>query len=74
VTLLADVLFKGQSQMVRKAAWYEKRLPTFADAIAIVRRCLWRKCHFSTSSQNNEVIKIPRSLFERLTDAVCYAA
>lgn len=74
VTLLADVLFKGQSQPVRTSAWYKKELPTFADAIAIVRRYLWSNCHFSTSSQNNEVIKIPRSLFERLTDAICYAA
>jgi hypothetical protein len=74
VTLLADGLIKEQSQPVRTAAWYAKQLPTFADAIAIVRRCLWCNYHFSTSSQNSEVCKIPRSLFERLTDAVCYAA
>ncbi len=74
VTLLANGLIKVPSQGVRTAAWYAKKMPTFADAIAIVRRCLWSKSHFSTSSQNNEVIKIPRSLFERLTDAVCYAA
>jgi len=74
VTLLADGLIKEQSQPVRTAAWYKKELPTFADAIAIVRRCLWSNCHFSTSSQNSDVCKIPRSLLERLTDAVCYAA
>lgn len=74
VTLLADSLIKGQSQMVRTAAWYAKALPTFADAIAMVRGCLWSNCHFSTSSQNSDVCKIPRSLLERLTDAVCYAA
>lgn len=74
VTLLADRLIKEQSRPVRRAAWYAKELPTFADAIAIVRRCLWSNCHFSTLSQNSEVCKIPRSLLERLTDAVCYAA
>jgi len=74
VTLLANGLIKEPSQAVRTAAWYAKQSPTFADAIAIVRRCLWSNCHFSTSSQNSEVCKIPRSLFERLTDAVCYAA
>jgi hypothetical protein len=74
VTLLADGLIKEPSQAVRTAAWYKKQLPTFADAIAIVRRCLWSNYHFTTSSQNSEVCKIPRSLFERLTDAVCYAA
>ena len=31
-------------------------------------------CHFSTSSQSRDVVKVPRSLLERLTDAVCYAA
>ena len=74
VTLLADGLMKAPGVVVRKAAWYEKPTPTFADAIASVRRCLWSSSHFSTSGANDEVCKIPRSLLERLTDAVCYAA
>lgn len=74
VTLLANGLIKVPSQAVRRAAWYEKTMPTFADAIAAVRRCLWSSCHFTTSSANDDVCKIPRLLFERLTDAVCYAA
>lgn len=74
VTLLADGLMKVPGQAVRKAAWYTKTMPTFADAIASVRRCLWSSWDFSTSGANDEVCKIPRSLFERLTDAVCYAA
>lgn len=74
VTLLADRLMKAPSPALRTAAWYTKTRPTFADAIASVRRCLWSSCHFSTSDANDEVCKIPRSLFERLTDAVCYAA
>jgi DDE superfamily endonuclease len=74
VTLMADHLSIRQTMPARLAAWYTKELPTFADAIALVRRCLWSSCHFSTSSQSNDVLKIPRSLLERLTDAVCYAA
>jgi len=74
VTLMADRLLKSQKIPVRTAAWYTKQLPTFADAIAFVRRCLWRSCHFSTSSQRSDVLKVPRSILERLTDAVCYAA
>jgi hypothetical protein len=35
---------------------------------------LWSSSHFSTSNPNDDVCKIPRSLLERLTDAVCYAA
>jgi DDE superfamily endonuclease len=74
VTLMADHLIDHQTMPVRAAAWYSKELPTFADAIAFVRRCLWSSCHFSTSGQSSDVLKVPRSLLERLTDAVCYAA
>src|ERR1044071_128828 len=74
VTLLADSLIREQGKPVRRAAWYAKTQVTFADAIAMVRRWIWSSCHFSTSSQAEEVVKIPRSLLERLTDAVCYAA
>jgi len=74
VTLMADRLCVRQTILVRLAAWYTKELPTFADAIALVRQCLWRSCHFSTSSQSRDVVQIPRTLLERLTDAVCYAA
>jgi hypothetical protein len=74
VALMANQLIKTEVKPIRTAAWYEKQTPTFADAIAIVRRCLWSNCHFSTSSNHSDVVKIPRSLLERLTDAVCYAA
>jgi hypothetical protein len=74
MTLMADRLIEERGKQIRIAAWYAKTQLTFADAIAMVRRCLWRSCHYSTSSQTEEAVKIPRSLFERLTDAVCYAA
>jgi hypothetical protein len=74
VALLANHLIQSHTLPVRTAAWDTKELPTFADALALVRRCLWSDGHFSTSSQNREVVKVPRSLLERLTDAVCYAA
>lgn len=74
VTLMANALIKDQRKVVRTAAWYEKEQPTFSDALALVRRCLWSSCHFQTSQLESDVVKIPRSLFERLTEAVCYAA
>jgi len=74
VTLMAHALIKKETKAVRQAVWYTKEHPTFSDAIAIVRRCLWSSCHFSTSRRPSEVVKISRSLLERLTDAVCYAA
>jgi DDE superfamily endonuclease len=74
VALMADRLRTRHPMPLRLAAWYTKELPTFADAIAFARGCLWRSCHFSTSSHSRDVVKVPRSLWERLTDAVCYAA
>jgi len=35
---------------------------------------LWEHLHFSTSLQETDMIKMPRELFERFMDAVCYAA
>jgi hypothetical protein len=74
VTLLASQWSSTGAKVARTAAWYAKEQPTFSDAIAVVRRHLWSQCYFSTSVANDDVIKIPRSLFDRLTDAVCYAA
>jgi len=74
ITLMATKLIDGQALPVRVAAWYEKRQPTFSDAIALVRRCLWSNCHFSMSDRNIDLAKILRSLLERFIDALCYAA
>ena len=74
VALMANDLMTSFTLPVRPAAWYAKALPTFADAQALVRRCLWRRCHFSTSSQSREGVKVPRALLERLTEVVCYTA
>jgi hypothetical protein len=74
VTLMAHVLLQAEARVVRTAAWSAKVRPTFSDALAVVRRELWSSCYFAMSESHPEVIKIPRSLFERLTDTVCYAA
>jgi len=74
VTLWAHGLLRVGARAVRTAAWYAKPRPTFADAMAVVRRELWSACHFAMSESCTETIKIPRSVFDRLTDTVCYAA
>jgi hypothetical protein len=74
VTLTAHALIRRETRVIGTAAWYAKTRPTFSDAIALVRRELWSHRYFSLSDRNTDLIKIPRSLFERLTDAVCYAA
>jgi hypothetical protein len=59
----------------RKAAWYHKAHPTFADALALVRKELWaQEQTFYGSPSATDTIKVPRAFVERLTNAVCYAA
>ncbi len=76
VTLLAHrSMAKSTPAAVRGAAWYDKRHPTFTDALALVRKELWaREATFSGSAAETDTVKVPREFMERLTDAVCYAA
>jgi hypothetical protein len=74
VTLTAHLLIDKGATCVRSTAWYRKTRPTFSDALALVRRQLWDHLHFSMSQQETDMIKIPRALFERFTEALCYAA
>ena len=75
VTLLAHRRHMTAAAAVpRQAAWYQKAHPTFADALALVRRELWRHQTFHPSSCAHEVIKVPRAVVERLTETLCYAA
>jgi DDE superfamily endonuclease len=74
VTLTAQLLLEKGVMCARSTAWYRKARPTFADALALVRRQLWEHLHFSMSCQETDMIKIPRALFERFTEALCYAA
>lgn len=77
VTLFAHQYMakKKSANTVRGAAWYEKQRPTFSDALALVRKELWaQEATFCGSLAETEMVKVPRVLVERLTDAVCYAA
>ena len=74
VTLLAHQTLRGRREPVRQAAWYAKELPTFVDALALVRRQLWPVPVFSTSPAQTGMMEIPRALLARLTDTLAYAA
>jgi hypothetical protein len=74
VTLLAAHLIEGQKLSVRGAAWYAKESATFSDTMAMVRRYLWSHTYYSMSDNKADMIKVPRSLLERLTETLCYAA
>jgi hypothetical protein len=74
VTLAAAELRKSGKLTVRKSAWYAKQQATFSDTIALVRRHLWGITSFSMSGASGDILKIPRSVFERFIDALCFAA
>ena len=75
VTLAANAQQLNQITQVHSAAWYDKTLPTFSDAIASVRRTLWpASVTFCMSPAEPKVQKVPSSLIDRLVDTLCYAA
>jgi hypothetical protein len=75
VTLFAHRRMAPSTVTVRRTAWYDKRRPTFSDALALVRKELWAQEEtFRGSLPRNDMVKVPREFVERLTDAVCYAA
>ena len=59
---------------VRQAAWYQKAPPTFSDALAQVRRCLWQQLAFCMSADDTDRRKPPAALFEHLGEMLAYAA
>ncbi len=77
VVLFAHRMLADQpTEIVRRAAWYDKTYPTFSDALALVRKELWawEEETFCGSPREDDMVKVPRRLVQRLTDAVCYAA
>jgi len=75
VTLFAHQQMRRRTAgAFRQVAWYHKRHPTFADALALVRKQLWAYATFYGSPAHSDTVKVPRAYLERLTDALCYAA
>lgn len=74
VTLYAHPRMVAAEAPVRQAAWYQKELPTFSDALALVRRELWGHLAFCMSDREADLVKVPRALVDRFADALCYAA
>lgn len=72
ITLLAHRSTRKGQLPIRQAAWYRKRWPTFSDALAVVRQTIWTQLGFPISESKTEMVKMPRHLFQRLTEALCY--
>ncbi|MDP6840004.1 MAG: transposase [Planctomycetota bacterium] len=75
ISMAAHLLQKQCPATPRSTAWYAKAVPTFADAIALVRRDLWHASEtFSMSLEKPDMTKVPVPLFNRLIDSLSYAA
>ena len=76
VTLIAHQRMTEGAGAFRRAAWYHKTHPTFADALASVRKELWsqEQATFRGSPADTDTVKVSRVFMERLTDALCFAA
>jgi hypothetical protein len=74
VTLLASRLSHHARLRVSAAAWYRKQRPTFADALAAVRRQLWCEQGFLTSRRTCKPTKLRPALRDGVVHALCYAA
>jgi len=74
VTLVAHDDWTRGPLLVKGAAWYHKREPTFTDALAVVRRSVWAHGTFQTSSSADDLRKVPPGLADHLCELLCYAA
>jgi hypothetical protein len=74
VTLLAHQQAAADALWIRQAAWYRKATPTFSDALAAVRRRLWRHTYSCSSPEKGEGEKSTAAWLECLTETLSYAA
>jgi hypothetical protein len=54
VTLLANCHAQKNQLLIQRTAWYNKKLPTFSDALATVKQEFWSQIFFRTSRKNND--------------------
>jgi hypothetical protein len=74
VALLAARLGRRARAAVCAAAWYRKPRPTFADALAAVRRQFWREQGLLLSWQRSDTKKLSPALRHGIAYALCQAA
>jgi hypothetical protein len=55
VTLLANCHAQKNQLLIQRTAWYDKKLPTFSDALLTVKQEFWHQIFFHTSSKNNHI-------------------
>ena len=74
VTLLANTHAQKGKIPIRQDAWYRKPLPTFSDALALVRQEVWHYHYLQLSQKHYDVRKIQSDLFNYLRNAAFYTS
>ena len=72
VTLLASTHAINGKIPVRQAAWYCKTLPTFSDALVLVRQEVWQHRYFQLSHKRLDVRKLQPIMLNYLCNAAYY--
>ena len=62
--------FKKRPKVTTAQDWYQKKQPTFADAINAMRKDIWDLNLFSMFTKNHDMIKIPRSFMAFISDSL----
>lgn len=73
VCLIYAEHLKHAKPSARQTPWYRKTEPTFADAIATVRRLLWERTVFQQPRLHRGFQKLPPGFRDYLFDIVCHA-
>jgi DDE superfamily endonuclease len=71
VTLWTSQLAGERGPVVERVRWYPKPLPTFGDALALVRRELWTAQVFAISPADRTAQNVPADLIDRLLLVAC---
>jgi hypothetical protein len=58
ITLLANCHAQKNQLLIQRTAWYNKKLPTFSDALATVKQEFWSQFFFRTSRKNTNNQKL----------------
>jgi hypothetical protein len=72
VTLLANKHAQKGKIPIRQDAWYCKPLPTFSDALALVRQEVWQHRYFQLSQKRYDVRKLQPDVFNYLRNTAFY--
>lgn len=74
VVLMVNQLIRDGNVPVQDYAWYHKSEATFSDAIALVRRHIWKSYYYVNSSQRYESSLLSERFFNIVLDTLCYAS